>query len=139
MTESIARIEVFSLIIKDQPGEALRILGELAAGGIDLTSLSTTPIGPHSTQISFSCRDSGRLRTLAEQVGLHLLGPQCAFLVGGQDELGVLVRYHESLADAGVNIHGSYGVADGRGGYGYVFIVRDLDGDRAAHALGLPG
>ncbi len=58
-------------------------------------------------------------------------------LVQGDDELGALTSIHGLLFDAGVNVSASSGLADGRGGYGYLIYVRDGDLMAAARALGL--
>ena len=68
-----------------------------------------------------------------------LTGPQKALLVQGEDRLGALVEVHRRLLDARVNVYGSNGVADGRGGYGYVLYVRPEDFKRAATVVGVSG
>ena len=39
--------------------------------------------------------------------------------------LGALVNIHEKLSEAGVNVYASTGVADGRGGFGYVMYIKE--------------
>ena len=77
------------------------------------------------------------LEKAASLIGLHLSEPQHAFLVQGDDRLGALVGIHERLYEAGVNVYGSNGVTDGRGGFGYVLYVRPSDFEAAAAALGV--
>ena len=66
---------------------------------------------------------------------MTLDGPHPALLVQGDDEVGALAVIHEKLRDANVHVFASTGVADGRGGYGYIIYVRPEDFERAAKAL----
>ena len=53
------------------------------------------------------------------------------------DELGALAEVHGRLSDAGVNVFASNGVADGRGGYGYIVYVRPNEFEAATRSLGI--
>jgi hypothetical protein len=50
---------------------------------------------------------------------------------------GARVHVHQQLYEADVNVYASSGVANGRGGYGYVIYVRPEEVDRAATAVGV--
>ncbi len=77
------------------------------------------------------------LLRVAANAGLVLSGPQHALLIQGDDELGALAEVHRHLADAQISVYASTGVADGRGGYGYVVFIRSEDFEGAARALGI--
>ena len=62
-------------------------------------------------------------------------GPTRAFLVQGDDELGAVAAIHKKILDAEVNVFASWGVSDGRGGFGYVMYVRPERYEEAARAL----
>ena len=49
----------------------------------------------------------------------------------------ILASIHAKLYEAKVNVYASTGVADGRGGYGYVLYVRPDQYERAVSALEL--
>ena len=132
---SIRRVEYFYATVKDQPGEAYKLLALLAGLGINLLAFTAVPFGPMNTQLTIFPDDSGRLRSEAEKSGLKLEGPQPAFLVQGDDELGAVAEVHMKLYQANVNVFASSGVADGQGGYGYVIYVRPDDYERAVAAL----
>jgi hypothetical protein len=95
------------------------------------------PVGPTRTQLTLFPEESARLVEAARRAGLTLDGPQPALLVQGDDELGALARVHRDLAQAGVNVYASTGVADGRGAFGYILYVRPDEYERAAQVLGL--
>ena len=135
MAFEIRRVEYFYTTVKDQPGEAYKILSLLAGLGINLLAVTAVPFGPMNTQLTIFPEDAGRLRIEAQKSGLKLEGPQPALLVQGDDKLGALVEVHMKLFDADVNIYASSGVSDGKGSYGYIIYVRPDDYEKAVTAL----
>jgi len=137
MDSKTRRIQYFYATVKDEPGAAYRALTQLASGEVNLLAFQAIPFGPGVTQLVLFPENVERLAHAAETTGIVLVGPHNAFLVQGTDRLGVLVELHEKLSEARVNVYASYGVTDGRGGYGYVFFVRPEDYERAAGVLGV--
>ena len=135
MAFEIRRVEYFYTTVKDQPGEAYKVLSVLASLGINLLAVTAVPFGPMNTQLTIFPEDAGRLRSEAQKSGLKLEGPQPALLVQGDDKLGALVEVHMKLFDADVNIYASSGVSDGKGSYGYIIYVRPDDYEKAVTAL----
>lgn len=137
MSFRIRRAQYFYCSIEDQPGEAYKVLSQLAKLGVNLVAITAVPVGPTRTQLTLFPKDGGRLEDAARNARLELDGPHPAFLVQGDDELGALASVHQKLAGASVNVYASSGVSDGKGSYGYVIYVRPDDYDRAAAALEL--
>ena len=137
MSVNVRRVEYFYVTVRDRPGAAYRLLEELAGAEVNLLAFSAVPMGPEYTQLTVFPESVAQLARAAERASLVLTGPNRAFLIQGDDQLGALVDLHRKLYDAGVNIYASSGVADGRGDYGYVLHVRSEDFERAAQALGL--
>lgn len=135
MSFRIRRIDYFFTTVKDEPGEAYRLLSRLAELGINLLAFTAVPVGPLHTQLALFPEDARRMESEAGRAGLALTGPHPAILVQGDDELGALADIHEKLYDADVNIYASSGVTDGRGSFGYVLYVRPEEYQRAAEAL----
>ena len=130
-------MDYFHATVKDRPGEAYRLLSELAAAEVNLLAFSAIPIGPEVTQLVLFPDSTEGLTALAEKAGLVLTGPQHAFLVQGDDRLGAFADIHRKLFDAQINVYASTGVTDGKGDYGCVLYVRADSYKRAAHALGV--
>ena len=122
MACSVRRVEYFSTTVKDQLGDAYKLLKTLADLGINL----------HALGRAIRCGEH-----LLAQDRLELDGPHPALLVQGDDELGALAEIHMKLSDARVNVYASTGVADGRGSFGYIIYVRPEEFARASAALGL--
>jgi len=135
MPYRIRRVDYFKATVKDQPGEAYKLLSILADLGINLLALNLIPIGPLCTQMTLFPEDSHRLVQAAEKAKLSLAGPQRALLIQGEDVLGALADIHAKLAAARVNVFASSGVSDGKGHYCYILHVRSDEYDRAAQTL----
>jgi hypothetical protein len=137
MAYTVRRIEYFTTTVQDQPGEAYKLLSELAQLGLNLVAFTAVPVGPLRAQLTIFPEDPLRLADAARKAGLVMDGPHPAFLVQGDDELGALAGIHERIYAASINVYASSGVADGRGSFGYVIYVRPDDYERAAAALGI--
>jgi hypothetical protein len=137
MAFQVRRAEYFYTTVPDEPGQALKLLTLLAEKGIGLLAFTAVPIGPHSTQLTIFPDDVAKTVNETKRAQLKLDGPYAALLVQGDDALGALTAVHAKLHDAKVNVYASSGVADGRGGYGYVIYVKGQDYDAALKALGV--
>lgn len=137
MAFRIRRVDYFTTTVQDQPGEAYKLLSQLADLGLNLLAFTAVPVGPLRAQLTIFPEDSLKTADAARKAGLVLDGPHPALLVQGDDELGALARIHAKLYEAAVNIYASSGVADGRGSFGYVVYVKPDDYERAASALGV--
>ncbi len=137
MAFRMARVEYFTTTVQDQPGEAYKLLSQLADVGLNLVAFTAVPVGPMHAQLTIFPEDPLRMADAARKAKLVLDGPHPALLVQGDDELGALARIHEKLYGADVNVYASSGVADGRGSFGYVIYVKPEDFERAATALGI--
>jgi len=134
---TIRQIEYFYTMVRDQPGEAYGMLSRLGAAGVNLLAFNAVPAGVEQTQLVLFPESADLLAQVTAEKGLVLNGPHHALLIQGDDELGALAEIHRLLFEAGVNVSASGGVADGRGGYGYVIYLREQDVATAAEALGI--
>jgi hypothetical protein len=137
MAFRIRRVEYFTATVRDQPGEAYKLLSQLAEMGLNLVAFTAVPVGPLHAQLTIFPEDPLKMVDAAQKAALLLDGPHPALLVQGDDELGALANIHATIYETGVNVYASSGVADGRGSFGYVIYVRPDDYERAAAALGV--
>ncbi len=124
MAFHVRRIDYFSTTVRDDPGEAYKLLATLANLGVNLLAFTAVPIGP-------------KLANEAKMDRLVIDGPHPALLVQGDDELGALAELHMKLMKANVNVYAATGVADGGGSFGYVIYVRPEQYSLAVAALGV--
>ena len=137
MATNIRKVDYFYTTIKDQPGEAYKVLSSLEKLGINLLAITAVPTGPDNTQLTIIPEENIMLTSEAKKAGMKLDGPHHAILVQGDDELGALANIHMKLFKANVNVYASTGIADGKGNYGYLLYIRSDQFDLAAQALGV--
>jgi hypothetical protein len=137
MAFMVRRIDYFYIMIEDTPEVGYQVLSQLSEQNVNLVAITAVPFGPARTQLTVFPDDTSELKRIAKQANISLDGPHPALVVQGDDEVGALVQIHEKLRDANVHVFASTGVADGRGGYGYVIYVRPDEHQRAAEALGV--
>ena len=137
MALDIREVEYYYTTLADRPGLAYQLLAQLSSAEVSLLAFSAIPFGASHTQLTVFPENVDSFIEVAQRVGLHLIGPQHAFLVQGDDHLGALAGVHGKLADAKVDVYASSGVTDGQGRYGYVIYVKEQDHTLAAAALGL--
>lgn len=137
MAHTIRRVEYFYATVRDEPGEAYKLLTRLAELGFNLLAFTAVPVGLMQTQLTIFPENPRKLAAEAGKAKLQLDGPHPALLVQGDDRLGAVAEIHERVYEAGVNVYTASGVTDGRGGFGYVLYVRTDDFERAAKALGV--
>lgn len=137
MALKIQCVEYYNANVRDEPGAAYAILSKVAGAQVNLLAFSAVPTGANSAQLVMFPDHGKDLVKVAEDFGLHLLGPMHAFLIQGDDQLGAFAEIHRKLSDAAINVFASSGVTDGREGFGYIVYVRPEEFDRASKILGL--
>jgi hypothetical protein len=136
MDDTVREVEYFYATVRDEPGEARRLLEHLSEGDVNLVGFTAFPVGSGKAQLDFIPENAARLQQAARDAGVDLVGPKRAFLIQGDDRVGALHQYHLLLGNAGINVEASNGCCSGTGGFGYVLWVRPEDYTKAAETLG---
>lgn len=137
MYYNINRVDYFYTTVKDQPGEAYKLLSALADLGVNLLAFNAIPLGSAGAQLSLFPEDSSMLTTIAKKAGIVLEGPNPALLIQGDDNVGVLAEIHQKLFNADINVYSANCVTTGKGTFGYLVYLRPDEYDRALEALGM--
>ncbi len=137
MPTQVRRVEYFYTMVPDQPGEAHRLLSDLAKLQVNLLAFTAIPIGPFQTQMAIFPAEASQLQRAAESAKISLDGPHSAILVQGDDDLVELAKIHELLYQANVNVYAATGVTAGNGSFGYLIYVRPEQYEQAVEALGV--
>ncbi len=137
MNYTIKKVDYFYTTIKDQPGEAYKLLNSLGDLGLNLLAFTAVPIGPISTQLALFPENIEKFKLEAQNAHMSLDGPHHALLVRGDANLEALTDLHLQLFKANINVYAASGVADGKGNFGYVLYIKPEDFDRAIAALEL--
>ena len=136
MPTQTRKIQYYNVTIKDEPGEAFKVLTYLSELGVNMQAFSAVPMGP-SMLLTVFPDNPAKLSAEMRYAGKELDGPHYAILVQGDDEIGALASIHEILYDAGINVSAANGISDGKGGFGYVIFIRSNEFEKAAKALGI--
>ncbi|NOT29471.1 MAG: hypothetical protein HOP15_03375 [Planctomycetes bacterium] len=137
MAFELKKVDYFYLSVPGETGEACQLLEGWAGQGINLLAFAAVPFGQGKTQLTLFPEDAARLQREGAQARLTFDGPHPAILAQGDDELGALATVHQKLDAAGAEVYATSGVADGRGGYGYVIYLRPSSLPEALTALEL--
>jgi len=136
MRLNVRTVEYFYIRIEDSREKAYDLLANLASEEVSLLAFSAVPFGPSHVELTIFPDRSDTFMQLAKKLGWGVTGPQHAFLVQGDDQLGALADIQRMLLEADVKIYASSGVTDGSGRFGYVIYFSEDDHERASRALG---
>jgi hypothetical protein len=136
MALTVRNAEYFYIRIEGSPEKSYEFLAQLASAEVSLLAFSAVPFGPNHLELTIFPDRSDIFIQLAGQQRWEVAGPQHAFLVQGDDNLGALADIQRMLMEAHVEIYASSGVTDGSGRYGYLIYFKEEDNERAARALG---
>lgn len=135
MYYSINRVDYFYTTVKDQPGEAYKLLSALADLGVNLLAFNAVPLSSSGAQLSLFPEDSDLFRSIAQKAGIKIEGPNPALLIQGDDEIGVLAEIHRKLYAADINIYSAICVTTGKGTFGYLVYLRPDEYEKAKDVL----
>ena len=135
MAETIRVVDYFYTEVPDKPGEAARILGQLRDAGVYLLVFSGFPKG-RKAQLDFVAPDAAAFKAAAKKAKLKLVGPKKAFVIYGDDRVGVGAELLGKLAAAKVNVTATQAIVAGADRFGMILWVKARDVKKAAKVLG---
>ncbi len=135
MAYSVRKVAYFAMDVPNKPGEAARILGALADGGVNMLAFSGFPSG-RKAQLDFIPEDEVLFRGAAKAAKIRTRARKFGFLVQGDDEKGAVAGLLKTLADKKINVTALDAVSAGAGRYAAIVWVGTRDMNKAAKALG---
>jgi hypothetical protein len=135
MADEIRRVDYFYIDIANKPGEGARALATLRDAGVNLVAFSGFPQGRRA-QLDFVPENAAAFRQVAKKAGWKLTGPKKAFLIAGEDRIGVVAEVLDKLAGAKLNVIAVDALCAGAGRYGAILWVAPADVAKAAKLLG---
>jgi hypothetical protein len=135
MADSVQRVDYFYVQAPNKPGEGARYLAALHEAGINLLAFSGFPEG-RGSQLDFVPADAAAFRGFARRSKWKISGRKRAFLLGGEDRVGVIAEMLGKLAAARINVTAIDAACAGAGRYGAILWVAARDYNRAARILG---
>ena len=134
MATIIRKTPYYSMKTSNRAGQGARLLGGLAAHGVNLLAFTGFPSGG-GAQVDFIPRDVARFTRAARKLNLKVSRKKTVFLAQGTDQPGVIAAVCGRLAKVGINMVAMDAVSAGGGRYGAIFWVKPRDVARASRAL----
>ena len=135
MADVVRRVEYYYTEVPDRPGAGANVLNALRADGVNLLAYTGFSATTRRAQLDFVPEDKQAFLAAAEKARIKLVGPKTAFLIQGDDQLGVVAEILTKLAEAHINITAMDAVVVGQGRYGAILWVRPRNVKRAAQLL----
>ncbi|MCW4014364.1 MAG: hypothetical protein NWF07_15445 [Candidatus Bathyarchaeota archaeon] len=126
----------YNMVIEGNAVEGFKLLSAFADAGVNLLGFKAVPTGNNRTQFTLFPDDPTKMDEGAKNAGIGLAGPYSAVIVkSDSDEPGECGKVHEKLANAGIDVKESSGIADIKDSYGIIFYIKHEDGAKAMEAL----
>jgi len=123
MKNKMRKVDYFYTMLPNRPGQGAKIMGALAAKGVDLLAFSCFPSGGKA-QLDLVPADSATLRRAAKSLGVKLSVKKSGFLFQGADKVGAMLKTLDVLAAAKINVIACDAVTSGDGRFGAIFWVK---------------
>jgi predicted amino acid-binding ACT domain protein len=137
MANTVRKIDYYALTVPDKAGEGHRILSALAEAGVNLLAVVGFPLGEGKAQIDLVPEDATAFAQAAERMKLRTRKAKQAFLVQGDDRVGVVSEVLGKLASQKIQLTAAQALAAGAGRWAMIFWVKPGSVEKAAKALGV--
>lgn len=137
MSDVVKCIEYYYTVVSDRPGAGAKVLNAFKAARVNLLAFTGFPCSARRAQLDFVPANQRAFLAAARKAGIRLVGPKKAFLIQGQDRVGIIANIANKLAEARINVTAVDAIAAGRRRYGTILWVKPGSVDRAAKILGV--
>ena len=139
MADEVKRLEYYSAVIANKPGEGARVLAALRDEGVNFIGLNGYPIGnplkAKKTTVDFVPSDAKVFKKAARKIGLEIGGKLPCIFVNGEDRQGMGAEILARLGAAGINVIAMHMVCAGAGRVGAMLFVEAPLASKAAKVL----
>jgi hypothetical protein len=139
MADEIKRIEYYSTVIANKPGEGARILAALRDAGVNFIDVNGYPVGnplkARKTTVDFVPSEPKLFKQAAKKLGLEIGAKLPCILVNGEDRPGMAAEILGKLGVAGINVIAMHMACAGAGRVGAMLFVEAPMAAKAARVL----
>ncbi|MCE5309906.1 MAG: hypothetical protein LLG20_19910 [Acidobacteriales bacterium] len=137
MAQQISKVEYYSIIVPNKPGEGACLLKMFSDAGVNLIGLWGYPKGAGKAQVDVVPAEGKAFTAAVRKAKLKAGKKQTGFLVQGEDKVGAAGEVLEKLSAAKINVHAVQATSAGCGCFGMFLQVDPKDVRKAAKALGI--
>ena len=134
MATRVQKVSYCALMVSNRAGQGTLVLAALSSAGVNLIAYSGFP-EKGKAQLDLVPEKMSELKKVARREGWKLGKVKKAFVVQGDDRVGVAQRLTQKLADRKINITSAQAIAAGKGRFGMILWVRPKDYGRAVRVL----
>ena len=135
MAQKVCAVQYCYLMVKDRPGEGMKVLKALKKARVNLLAFSGFPGRGKLAQLDFVTEDMQGLKVVARTQKWKLSPVKRGFLVWGEDRIGAVSDIFEKLAAAKINVIASDAVTAGAGRFGMILWVKPSSYAKAKKVL----
>lgn len=135
MAYRVMKAKYCKMTVPSRAGQGVEILNAVKEAGINLQAFTGFPTGGGKSQVDLVSDDMPAIKRLGKKEGWRLSDVKKTFLVTGNDELGVVYKVMNRLAEVKINVVAVDAVMAGAGRFGMIMWVRPKDYNAAARAL----
>jgi hypothetical protein len=137
MELSVERVDVWAATIDDQPGGLAKVLSVLRDAGADLQFIVArrTPEASGKGVVFVAPLQGDSVIRAATQVGFTVTPSLHSVRVMGLDQLGIIAKLSQMLADGGINLRGVSSAVLGSQFIAYLALDSLSDAEEATHIL----
>jgi len=138
MAEQLTKVDFYTALVANKPGEAARALAAVRDAGVNLLGILGYKTSARQGELVLVPEAGGAAMVKAlRKLGLEVLPKQRALMITGDDQPGAVAALLEKLAAAGVNVIKGHALCGGMGRYGAMIVVAPEHMQKAVRALGI--
>jgi hypothetical protein len=134
MRDTVRKVNHYTTLVPNKPGQAFKVLATLVSAGINLLACTGTPRGRRA-QIDVVPDDTRKFNAAVKKAGIKFAPKKSGFLIQGEDRPGALADHLKLLAEKGINVAAVDGLSAGKGRWGAILWVDPKDVKRAGRVL----
>lgn len=135
MKLDLVNTEYYHVLIDEDSQAATKMLSCISGTGISLLAYQSKYIGKKRTQFTLLSLKTNEMIDAVRSKGYEIDGPYPSLFLTGDDIPGALADIFDRLAEEGVLVEESSGIANINQGYGVVLYLKEADIARASRAL----
>ena len=136
MADVVRRVECYYTEVPDRPGAGAKVLNALKVARVNLIACIGFPTATGRAELDFVPSNRRAFLAAARQAGIKLEGPDVAFLIQGEDQVGAVADVLTRLGEARISVVAMKSIAAGRRRYGAILWVKPRNVAKAAEILG---